>query len=62
MKIGNHILLGASCIYLKEIKTYNLMLTLMLMHFTISVRNKGVRFSFSIGDHELFLRFSIGIN
>tara|TARA_Y100000593_G_scaffold19470_1_gene38940 strand:+ start:57 stop:257 length:201 start_codon:yes stop_codon:yes gene_type:complete len=61
-KYGDHLILGASLIYIEPIKNYSFMATLLLMHLTLDYRKNGIKLGFSIGDHGLYLRFQIGLN
>ena len=61
-KYGDHIILGASLIYIEYTKIYTFMITLFLVHLTIDYNKESVRVGVSIGDHQLYLRLQIGLN
>ena len=59
-KVGNHFLAGISLIYIESLKTYSLLVTFMLLHFTIDILNCGIRLGFSIGNGEVFFKIQAG--
>ena len=60
-KIGNHFLGGISLIYIEPLKAYSLLVTFMLLHFTLDILNCGIRVGFSIGNGEVFFKIHTGI-
>ena len=59
-KVGNHFLGGISLVYIEPLKTYSLLVTFMLLHFTIDILNCGIRVGFSIGNGEVFFKIQTG--
>ena len=59
-KVGNHFLGGISLIYIEPLKAYSLLVTFMLLHFTLDILNYGIRVGFSIGNGEVFFKIQAG--
>jgi hypothetical protein len=64
-KLGNHIILGISLVYVEFIKSYQFMASFLLIHFIINYRigkNKSLKIGIRIGDHGLFTKLEVGLN
>ena len=61
-KIGDHVTAGISTTYFKGLKTYQTIITLAIFHFIISIPKNGIRLGFQIGNHELHIKLSVGID
>ena len=59
-KIGDHFLAGISLMYIKPANAYSLLVTFMLLHFTLDILNYGIRVGFSIGNGEVFFKVQAG--
>ena len=59
-KVGNHFLGGISLIYIESLKAYSLLVTFMLLHFSLDILNCGIRIGFSIGNGEVFFKVQAG--
>ena len=59
-KIGDHFLAGISLMYIKPTNAYSLLVTFMLLHFTLDILNYGIRVGFSIGNGEVFFKVQAG--
>ena len=59
-KIGDHFLAGISLMYIKPANAYSLLVTFMLLHFTIDILNCGIRVGFSVGNGEVFFKIQAG--
>ena len=60
-KFGDHCLAGISLMYIKPANAYSLLVTFMLLHFTIDILNCGIRVGFSVGNGEVFFKIHTGI-
>ena len=61
LQLGEHSLAGITFSYYEQLKIYMLMFTFCFMHFTIDFNKKSLRLSFSIGDAQVYAKFTLGL-